>query len=236
MQAELIFDARALLGEGALWHDGRLLWVDIEGQTVNRFDPGTGRNESWTVGQRAGAVVPCAGRTELLVAAHRGVGLLDPTTGRFEIFADPEGNRPEMRFNDGKCDPRGRFFGGTMGLEKPRAPGSLWRIDPDRTVTRMLSGLGTSNGLAWSADARTMYFIDTPTHEVSAFDYDPDTGAMTNRRAVVRFPSGGDIKARPDGMVIDADGNLGSQCTKAVACRDAILARARSSPPSACRH
>jgi sugar lactone lactonase YvrE len=206
MKAELIFDARALLGKGALWHEDRLLWIDIEGCTVNRFDPRAGRNESWPVGQRVGTVVPRAGRGELLVAVHRGLGILDPATGLLELFADPAGGRPEMRFNDGKCDPCGRFFAGTMGLEKPRAPGTLYRLDPGRTITPVLTGLGTSNGLAWSADQRTMYFIDTPTYEVSAFDYDPDTGAMTNRRPAVKFPSDG--PGRPDGMVIDADGNL----------------------------
>jgi sugar lactone lactonase YvrE len=153
-----------------------------------------------------GTVVPRRDRPELLVGAHRGVGFLDPATSGFELFADPERGRPELRINDGKCDPRGRFFCGTMGLEKPRAPGSLYRIDPDRTITRMLTGLGTANGLAWSHDQRTMYFIDTPTREVSAFDYDPDAGTMTNRRPSVKFPS--DTGVRPDGMTIDADGNL----------------------------
>ncbi len=206
MKAELIFDARALLGEAALWHEGRLLWVDIEGCTVNRFDPAVGRNESWHVGQRVGTVVPCSQRREFLVGAEHGLGFLDPVAGRFEVFADPEGGKPEMRVNEGKCDPRGRMFAGTIGMRKPRAPGSLYRIDPDRSITTMLTGLGTSNGLAWSRDQRTMFFIDTPTYEVSAFDYDPDTGSMTNRRPVVTFPR--ERKARPDGMVIDADDNL----------------------------
>jgi len=206
LRAELIFDAHAELGEGALWHDGRLLWVDIEGCAVNRFDPARGLNESWAVGQRVGTVVPRARRPELLVALQRGLAFLDPTTGRCEIFADPEGGNANLRFNDGKCDPRGRFFAGTMGLTKPRAPGSLWRLDPDRSFARVLTGLGTSNGLAWSHDQRTMYFIDTPTMEVSAFDYDPDTGAIANRRTAVKFSAEG--TARPDGMTIDADGNL----------------------------
>jgi sugar lactone lactonase YvrE len=111
-----------------------------------------------------------------------------------------------MRFNDGKCDPRGRLFAGTMALEKPRAPGTLYRFDPDGAISPVLTGLGTSNGLAWSRDERTMFFIDTPTLEVSAFDYDPATGAIANRRTAVKFPS--ETNARPDGMVIDADDNL----------------------------
>lgn len=206
MQAELIYEADALLGEAPIWHVDRLLWVDIERHRVNRFDPVTGRNESWDIGQYAGTVVPCARPGRLLVGAHRGIGLLDTETGVFTIFVDPEGGRPELRCNDGKCDPRGRFFVGTMGLQKPRVPGSLFRLDPDHACTRVLTGLGTSNGLAWSHDERTMYYIDTPTYEISAFDYDPDTGEMVNPRPVVRFPR--DVSARPDGMTIDADGNL----------------------------
>lgn len=205
MKAELVYDARARLGEGALWHEGRLLWVDIEGCTVNRFDPMSGRNESWHLGQRAGTVVPRASGG-LVVGAHHGIGFLDTGDGAFRIFVDPEGGRGELRMNDGKCDPRGRLFAGTMGLTKPRVAGSLFRIDAEHRVTRVLTGTGTSNGLAWSHDGRTMYYIDTPTMRVDAFDYDAGTGEMTNRRPAVTFPS--DQPGRPDGMTIDADGNL----------------------------
>ncbi len=204
MKAELFFDARAALGEGALWWKDRLLWVDIESGTVNRLDPRARANESWNLGQRVGTVVPRAAGG-LVAAAHRGIGILDTTTGGFAIFADPAGGREELRFNDGKCDPRGRLFAGTMGLVKPRAPGALYRINTDRTFAEVLGGVGTSNGLAWSADEATMYYIDTPTLEVSAFDYDAETGAISNRRPVVKFPGG---QGRPDGMTIDADGNL----------------------------
>lgn len=204
MQAELIFNARAGLGEGALWHDGHLLWVDIDRGTVNRFDPVTGHNATWNLGQYVGTVVPRR-RGGLVIAVHHGIGILETESGDFSLFADPEGGRADLRFNDGKCDPRGRLFAGTMGLVKPRTPGSLFRVDSDRTVTRVLTGTGTSNGLAWSLDEHTMFYIDTPTLEVSAFDYDPDTGAMSSRRAVMKFDAD---QGRPDGMTIDAEGNL----------------------------
>ncbi len=205
MLAELALDAKAALGEGALWHDGRLLWVDIEGGTLNRFDPVRGANESWTLGQMVGTVVPraCGG---YLVGAQRGVGVFDPATAQLKILVDPTGGRTEFRCNDGKCDPRGRFFIGTMALTKPRAPGGLFRIDADLRMTCVVEGTGTSNGLAWSHDRRTMYFIDTPTHAVSAFDYDEQTGAISARRTVIRF--GEDEPGRPDGMTIDASGHL----------------------------
>lgn len=205
MNAELIFDARASLGEGALWHDNRLLWVDIEGGTFNRFDPVTGKNERWAVGQRVGTAVPraCGG---YILGVHHGVGIFDTCTGQLKIVVDPAGARAELRCNDGKCDPRGRLFVGTMGLAKPRCPGALYRIDPDWRVTAVVEGTGTSNGLAWSHDLRTMFYIDTPTREVSAFDYDVDTGAISGRRTVVRLHD--EEPGRPDGMAIDAEGRL----------------------------
>lgn len=205
MHAELVLDARASLGEAALWHDGHLLWVDIDAGAVHRFDPARGVNESWTLGQLVGTVVPrvCGG---FVVGAHRGVGVFDPLTAQFKILVDPAGGRPEMRCNDGKCDPRGRLFVGTIGLHKPRPPGALYRIDPDLRATCVLEGTGTANGLAWSLDRRTMYFIDTPTRAVSAFDYDDVSGRINQRRDVIRF--GDEEPGRPDGMTIDAHGHL----------------------------
>lgn len=205
MRATLALDARAALGEAPLWHHRHLLWVDIDGGQVHRFDPATGADEVWSLGQRVGTIVPraCGG---YIVGAHRGVGVFDPLTGQFKVLADPAGGRPEMRCNDGKCDPHGRLFVGTIGVQKPRPPGALYRIDPDLRVTRVLEGTGTANGLAWSHDRRTMYFIDTPTREVSAFDYDEATGAIAGRRPVVRF--GPEEPGRPDGMAIDSQGRL----------------------------
>lgn len=205
MIAELALDAHAALGEGALWHDGRLLWVDIDGGTLNRFDPTRGVNESWSVGQMVGTVVPraCGG---YVLGAHRGVGVFDPTTAKLKILVDPTGGRPEFRCNDGKCDPRGRLFVGTMALNKPRAPGGLFRIDADLRMTCVVEGTGTPNGLAWSHDRRTMYFIDTATRAVSAFDYEEATGVIANRRTVIHFGESG--AGRPDGMTIDTAGNL----------------------------
>lgn len=204
IESKLALDSRSELGEGSLWHGDRLLWVNIEGCTVNRFDPVSGKNETWNLGQRVGTVVPRKGGG-FVAAVHHGIGILDPDTGSFDVFADPEGGRAELRFNDGKCDPRGRLLAGTMGLTKPRAPGTLFRIDHDRSITRLVEGTGTSNGLAWSADGSTLYYIDTPTLEVSAFDYDLETGAVSNRRPAVQFS---DEDGKPDGMTIDAEGNL----------------------------
>jgi len=224
MNAELAHDSRASLGEAALWHEGRLLWVDIDAGTVNRFDPVRGTNESWTLGQMVGTVVPRASGG-FVVGAQRGVGVFDPLTAQFKIIADPAGGRAEMRCNDGKCDPRGRLFVGTIGMHKPRPPGALHRVDSDWRTSVVVEGTGTANGVAWSLDRTTMYFIDTPTREVAAVDYDEASGRIANRRAVVRF--GDDEPGRPDGMTIDAGGRLWVALYEggAVVCCDAASGR-----------
>ncbi|NUQ66630.1 MAG: SMP-30/gluconolactonase/LRE family protein [Pirellulales bacterium] len=205
MDAELLLDARAVLGEGALWDASRrrLLWVDIEGREVHIFDPAGGDDVAIDVGQEVGTVVPRA-RGGLVLGLRRGIALLDPASRELTMLADPESHLPDNRFNDGKCDPAGRFWAGTISHRR-QPDAALYRLDPDLSVRRVLEGVVNSNGLAWSLDARAMYYIDTGTHRIDAFGYDRDTGAIRNRRTVVDVP---DAMGKPDGMTIDADGML----------------------------
>ena len=194
----------ALWGEGPIWHDDHLLWVDIEGHTVHRYDPKTGTEMDFPVGERVGTVVPSAdGR--LVIAGDTGFHFLDPASGKVTPIADPEPDIADNRFNDGKCDPSGRFWAGTISLTKKEGSAALYRLDPDLSVHKMFSGVTTSNGIVWSADAETMFYIDTPRREVLAFDFDNQTGAIANCRTVIDT---GHIDASPDGMAIDANGNL----------------------------
>jgi sugar lactone lactonase YvrE len=199
---------RAVLGEGAIWNAPlqRLHWIDIEGQRVFTYDPATGENRAIDVGRKVGTVVPRA-RGGLMLAVHEGFASLDPESGRVELLPLPPGHDPAVvRFNDGKCDPSGRFWAGTMALVKgPRPLGRLYRLDADGAVQVMLREVGTSNGIAWSLDRRTLYFIDTPLRRVDAFDYDDATGAIASRRTVISIPA--DL-GRPDGSTIDAEGML----------------------------
>ena len=112
---------------------------------------------------------------------------------------------PSLRFNDGKCDPAGRFWVGTFDLEQKPHAGTLYRLDPDGSLHVMLRGITNSNGIAWSLDKKLMYYIDTPTLTVQAFDYDHATGAIANPRVIIRIPEGAGF---PDGMTIDAEGKL----------------------------
>jgi sugar lactone lactonase YvrE len=205
---QLALDARALLGEGAIWNAAlqRLHWVDIEAHRVFTYDPATGENRACDVGQKVGTVVPRRGGG-LMLALHEGFAALDPDTGRLRLLPRPPEHDPAAaRFNDGKCDPAGRFWAGTMVLQKgPNPPGRLYRLDADGSMHVMLRGVGTSNGLAWSLDRRTLYYIDTPLQRVDAFDYDDATGTIADRRPVIRIPPG---IGRPDGSTLDAEGML----------------------------
>jgi sugar lactone lactonase YvrE len=201
---ELVLDARAELGEGPAWDgaSGRLLWVDITRGLVHRFDPGSSTDEAIEVGRPVGAAVPAASGTIALAIAD-GFATLDPVTGRVDPVATVAA--PETMMNDGKCDPAGRFWAGTKDASGERPIGSLYRMDPDRTAVEVLAGVAISNGLAWSTDGRTMYYIDSPTYGIDAFDVDPTTGDLSNRRRLIDLPR--DL-GLPDGMTIDEEGLL----------------------------
>jgi len=111
-----------------------------------------------------------------------------------------------MRYNDGKCDPAGRLWVGSMGMEPPnRYKASLYRLDQDLSITRILDSITVSNGICWSLDKTKMYYIDTPTGKVKVFDYDDQTGGISNGRTAVEIPDG---MGGPDGMTIDSEGHL----------------------------
>lgn len=203
---ELVLDARAQLGEGAIWDAGRqvLYWVDITGQKLHEFNPATRANRTWEMGQLIGTVV--ARRSGgVMVAVYDGFAAFNLDTAKLEIIADPEADLPDTRFNDGKCDPAGRFWAGTMSTKGVPGAGSLYVLDADHSVRRMVTGVGTSNGIVWSLDQRTMYYIDTKLQRVDAFDYDLATGNIGNRRVAVPIPAD---QGRPDGMTLDAEGMI----------------------------
>ncbi|MCW1912874.1 SMP-30/gluconolactonase/LRE family protein [Luteolibacter sp. GHJ8] len=203
MVIETVGNYRAKWGEGSLWWNGTLLYVDIEAHRVIRFDPASGEEKIWEVGERVGTVVPREAGG-LVIAGDNGFHFLDEANGKLSAIGDPEPDKkPDNRFNDGKCSPDGRFFAGTISLVKKTGDARLYRLDPDRTIHEVFGPVTNSNGIVWSADGRTVYYIDTPRKEVLAFDY--EAGHLTNLRSVV---STAHHEASPDGMTIDADGNL----------------------------
>ncbi len=211
MTAECILKADAVLAEGPVWHDGRLWWVDIERCEIHALDVATGADRKWTLPSRVGFAVP-RGKGGFIVGTEHGLSVWDD--GRMEALAHPEEAKPGNRFNDAKCDPQGRLWAGTMAMSEAPEQGALYRVDA-RGVSKMVGDVSISNGLAWSPDGATMYYIDSPTRRVDAFDF--HDGEIANRRTVITLQDG-----FPDGMCADAAGNLwialwGGWC---VACHD----------------
>ena len=202
LSIEPVGNIRSQWGEGPIWWQGALYFVDIEGHRVHRYDPADGSEKSWDVGQRVGTVVPRESGG-LVIAGDHGLLFLDEETGHLTAIADPEADKPDNRFNDGKCSPDGRFFAGTISLVKKTGDARLYRLDPDLTLHEAFGPVTNSNGIVWSADGATVYYIDTPRKDVLAFDY--EHGHLRNLRSVV---STAHLDASPDGMTLDAEGNL----------------------------
>jgi sugar lactone lactonase YvrE len=207
MKARCVLQAQADLAEGPHWwaEKGVLLWVDIEASRVGLFDPVTGLNRFLVVPSHVGAVVPMSDG-ELLVATAQGFVRLHPDSGVVSSLQDPEEDRPGNRFNDGKCDPWGRFWAGSMAYDFAAGAGSLWRVNADFSCVRQRQGLTISNGLAWSQDRGTLYLIDSPTRQVLAFPLTPSGDLLGEATACITIPKAWD--ALPDGMCIDAEGKL----------------------------
>jgi sugar lactone lactonase YvrE len=205
-KAELVIPAKADLGEGPCWdkQKGVLYWVNILGKTVNRYDPETKENKEIQVDQLVGTVVPRKSGG-VVVAMEKGFYFLDLDTEKLTPIIDPENHLPENRFNDGKCDPYGRFWAGTMSLSEEQGMGALYCLHPDLKVEKRVGDLTISNGMAWSPDHKFMYLIDTPTKKVTRFDFDGETGEIKNPVEVIQFKEG---EGAPDGMTIDEEGML----------------------------
>ena len=205
-EVELVLDTKSDLGEGAIWNykTGELIWVDITGKILNFYNPKLKNNKEMLTGQMIGTVVP-AESGKVMVALENGFYQLDPETGAKKLIANPEEDIPGNRFNDGKCDPAGRFWAGTMSTTGKRQAGALYRLDADGSVHKMIDNVGTSNGIVWSLDKTKMYYIDTPTRKVMAWDYNNETGEISHPKTAVNVP---EEMGYPDGMTIDADGNV----------------------------
>ncbi len=205
LQAECIIDGKNQLGEGPVWEEklGELFWVDIEGRKLHRYRPSDGVTHAYELDQKIGCAVP-AEDGSWLVGLQDGFHRLDLATGRTSLLAKTLDGEIGNRMNDGKCDPYGRFWGGTISGSGQKN-GYLYTLDTDGSLTSKVSEVGCSNGLAWNADGTIMYYIDSYDKLVNAFDYDRTTGTITNRRTVIVL---GEEDATPDGMSIDSEGNL----------------------------
>jgi len=205
-QPRSVADVRNTLGEGPVWdvREQALYWVDIKGHRLQRLEPQSGAVRTWRLPEPVG----CAALRETggaIVALQSGFAFLDLATETLEWIARPEPDRPGNRMNDGKCDRQGRFWAGTMDDAERTRSGALYRVDPDLGVHRLESDIGIPNALAWSPDSRTLYFADTAERTIYAYDHDPDSGAIANRRVFAPSPT---QAGNPDGATVDAEGAL----------------------------
>jgi sugar lactone lactonase YvrE len=205
MAVDILLDAHAGTAEGPVWDERRqqLVWTDIPGESIHFTDLSSGKDASVDVGTRVGCVVP---RTN--------GGFAMGACQEFLLCGPDDLSHPEervhitdeslVRVNDGKCDPAGRFFAGTAANDGRWGTGALYRLGADHSLELVLAGVTCANGLGWSLDSRTFYYVDTPTYRIDAFDFDPERGSLSNRRVFARIEGGG----RPDGLCIDSEGCL----------------------------
>ncbi len=198
-----------LLSEGPRWHEERqeLLWVDILGREMHRgrlaANGALEHLETISIDRHIGAVAPAI-EGGYVLAAGPGFLFVDDA-GAIHELVQPEAGRPEVRMNDGACDPQGRFWAGSMAYDESPGAGSLYRLELDGSCTTVLTGLTISNGIGWSPDATTMYLSDSGTGCVDAFRYNGSTGAISERRTLVQIDQPG---VAPDGLTVDEHGGI----------------------------
>lgn len=202
-----ILDARARLGEGPVWDAASqtLFWVDVYNHRVHRFDPATGKNHYFDTGEVVAALAP-AGPDRLLIARKASLAYLNTQTGKIQHLVSLDFPSPgDTRCNDGKCDSQGRFWIGTCS----NTPGAaaLYRYDLDGTLHTLETGLTISNGLGWSPDGATFYLTDSALHKIYAYDFEPQTGTLSNRRVFIDLSA---EAVEPDGLTLDSQGNIWS--------------------------
>jgi sugar lactone lactonase YvrE len=210
MSAELVIDTRNSIGEGPAWDAAkdRLLWTDIPAGVIYSSSSTNGNlwpiTQTWRFDRSVSIVVPSASGD--LVAAVGTDVLAIQEDGTTTVLAHLAFDPAVVRINDGKCDPQGRLWLGTLSLDgRSGAGAALYRLDADGTLNTMIEDVALSNGLGWSPDGRKFYYIDTPTLGIDVFDFHPDEGTITDRKRLVTFVKG---EGRPDGLTVDNDGCL----------------------------
>lgn len=203
-----LLDTPMLLGESPLWHplESALYWIDIAGHAVHRYRPGDAAHHKWALPSEPGCIAYSDDR-RILVAMRSGLAMLDTSSGNLDMLAAPPYDPSVVRFNDGRCDARGRLWAGTLYDPRDKQGGSLFCIergacrDAGRPVT-------VSNGVAFSPDHRTLYHADTTAHRITAYDYDVSTGTVGSGKIFKEFSSdkSAGYGGRPDGAAVDSEG------------------------------
>jgi len=202
-----ITDDHALLGESPLWDRdlGRLWWVDIEGGDLHWLDATTSMRGRWPVGPPLSSV-RLAERGHLVLGVRNAVYLAEPNQRTLTELAVLDADRSTHRLNESACDSSGRLWVGTMRLDATGRDSALYRVESEERgvrISRMVGSVGISNGLGWSPDQATMYYADTPTNRIDAFEFNLTRGTLGRRRTFVDL-----APARPDGLAVDSNGSV----------------------------
>jgi len=194
------------IGEGPIWlaESRELAWVDITVGLIHLFAPDTAQVRTIRVGEMVGSIAPIKGGG-LVAAVATGFVRVDLASGAVKRLAELDPPDPTVRMNDGKADPWGRFWAGTMGLDKRPGAGNLYRLDGDLAVTLAIAGVTISNGLDWSHDRSAMFYVDTPTMRIDRIDIDPSGTVLSNRRP---FATVTPDQGTPDGLTLDTEGRV----------------------------
>ncbi|MCT4619830.1 MAG: SMP-30/gluconolactonase/LRE family protein [Marinisporobacter sp.] len=209
-KAELIYPAKSLLGEGPYWDEAlkKLVWVDIEGCSINLLDPRKKENEKIDIHKRIGCIVPRE-KGGAVIALEDGLYFFDYQTKEVNFIDDPEKHILANRFNDGKCDSAGRLWVGTMAKnqqdEKAYGAGNLYRMDKNLQIKRMIKDVTISNGIGWSPNNKEMYYVDTITHQLVTYEYDLKNGEISNPKTTICISEEDGV---PDGICVDAQGMI----------------------------
>ena len=203
-KVELFYQIDAIIGEGAYWdwRTSELLMVDITGGRVIKLSPSGDLIKEYQLGNKVGAVIGVENSSNYLLVEQRGLTMMAPSGARTELLMLLEANE-QKRFNDAKADPAGRLWAGVMGMDQRPGVGALYSYQAGGLMHQMITDLTVPNGLDWTIDNKTMYFIDSPTRTVGVYDFNLETAEISLRNSF-SMP----ISGNPDGMTLDAEDNL----------------------------
>lgn len=205
-QSEVFFDCRNTLGEGLLWDVSSelLYWVDILEKQVFAWKQGAKSYQTWQLNNYPGCLAVCEDE-QLLIAHEQGLSVFNPEGEGMKLMNAIESGKKDNRFNDGKCDPCGRFWAGSMRMDATGREGALYIVNRDFSVDMKIDGISISNGLAWSLSKNQMYYVDTGDNDIKIYHYDDETGDIRFDKVLVGCKQ---ELGYFDGMTIDVDGNL----------------------------
>lgn len=205
MHAEHVLPIQDIVGETPIWipQEQALYWIDLGDPKIHRYDPTTGETREWKLDVPITALAR-RGKGQWILATKTGLYFWDQQENKTEFIVDPEADNPDVRFNDGVIDPKGRFLIGTLNDQNFNAPdGSLYRLDPDLSIHKLDTGYAVANGIGFSPDGSTVYVTDMFNSRILAYDYNVEAGTVSRRRSFAHVP---DVAGWPDGLIVDQDG------------------------------